>query len=102
MSNTTKKISLDVSSLKKGEAIEALIKSGVSYSEAEAYWSENGARTKGKGFRASFYKELAAKPLTEKEVNKFIESNGSANDKKHSSHYIGIAKLVAEVRATKK
>lgn len=102
MTKPTKEISLDLTGLKKGEAIEALIKSGVSYAEAEAYWSKNGARAKGKGFRASFYKELASKPLTEKDVKKFIEDNGSLNDKKHNSHYIGIAKLVAEVRAAKK
>ena len=93
---------VNVSGLSKGEAIESLIKDhGYSYKNAEKYWKDHGARTKSTGFRADFYSALKdGASLTDKqELIEFMEVNGASdNDIKQYTHYLAIAKLVADVR----
>ena len=85
----------------KGQAMEDLIKSGVSFKDAEAIWKEHGAGSKQRGFRALFYKELESHDMSKDEVQAFCEKHGSANDAKQYTHYVAIAELVAEVRNSK-
>ena len=89
--------------MSKGAAIEHLIKNeSYSYKDAEAYWKDNGARTKSTGFRAEFYAALKdGAQLTDKpSLLEFMEEHGaSANDKKHYTHYQTIARLVDDVRS---
>ena len=95
-------LEFDIDGMGKGAAMEHMIVAGVSYKDAEKYWKDHGARTKSTGFRADFYAALVdGAELTDK-VNllQFMKQNGaSANDTKQYTHYLAIAKLVADVRS---
>ena len=95
--------SVNVAGLSKGDAIESLIKDhGYSYKNAEKYWKDHGARTKSTGFRADFYAALVdGAELTDKiNLLQFMKQNGASdNDIKQYTHYLAIAKLVADVRS---
>jgi hypothetical protein len=95
---------IDITGMNKGAALEALIRNGSSYKEAEATWKKDGARSNATGFRAVFYKALEGGEALDSKATiiPFMESNGaSANDIKQFSHFLAIAHLVAEVRAAK-
>ena len=94
---------LDITAgMNKGQALEHLIREGYSFKESSEIWAKHGARTKSTGFRADFYSALKeGAELTDKNsLIEFMQDNGaSANDKKHYTHYLTIAKLVADVRS---
>lgn len=95
----TKK-SVDIAGLKKGEAMEALIRAGYGFAEAEKYWKDNGAAPKV-GFAAAFYAELEKGPMAEDEFNALIDAN-SANVQRHRSHYNNIRALANAIWESKR
>ena len=92
---------IDITGMNKGEAMEALIIGGYSYKDAEKKWKDEGARSNATGFRAVFYAALKDGFAGTDKVDliQFMEQNGaSANDIKQYSHFLAIAKLIADVR----
>ena len=90
-----------IEGLNKGAAMEAMIKGGSSYKDAEARWKEEGARNNATGFRAIFYAALKSGEIldTKDSIIPFMEKNGaSANDIKQFSHFLAISKLIADIR----
>lgn len=91
-----------VEGMKKSEAMEALIKSGLGYAEAEAYWKEHGTKRGKAGFRAQYYEAcLETKGGFDKDgFLAYAEKNGASdNDMKASAHYLAISALVERAKA---
>lgn len=92
--NATKK-TISIEGMNRGQAMEALIKGGMSFGDAEKYWAEHGA--KRGGFRQMFYAELIKHDMDKDAVAKFMEEqDASDNVKNLINYYYGIAKLVAD------
>lgn len=64
------------------------------------YFKDNGLTNRAGGFTADFYTFLLeaspAKPRTEKDIEKYLNDNGSQNVLNHSKHYQAIGALVAK------
>ncbi len=83
----------------KGDAIEILIREGVGYKEAEKAWKEHGSKTVSRGFKPKIYAYLREDVRTVEEVERFIKDNGSPNDLRWKSLYIGISELTNNIHA---
>lgn len=74
---------MDITNMKKAEAMEALIRDGYSFKDAEAYWKENGSASRG-GYMEDFYSVLEDGPMDEAKLDEWL-SDKSDNAKKHRS-----------------
>ena len=94
----TKKQTISIEGMNKGEAMEALIKGGISFKDAEVYWKDNGAK-KG-GFRAKYYEECLKRSFDKDSFIAFAKESG-ANDNviKLVSHYVNISAVIERAKA---
>ncbi len=70
---------------------------GLDQKDAKDYYDKYFKGTRGAGFTALFYAALSEAPMTEEEVDSFIESNGTIGTKGSASHFKGIAKLAEAI-----
>ncbi len=87
----------EINGKSKADAMDILVPA-IGFKAAEVFWKENGAKSKARGFRALFYKELETHDMNKDEVKEFCKTHGSPNDAKHYTHYVTIAELVQNVR----
>lgn len=92
---TKKTDNVDITGMKKAEALTALIQGGMDYPSAEKYWKENGSKA-STGFAADFYAALKDGPMDDATFDATI-SAGSANVQKHKSHYNAIRLLTNSI-----
>ena len=93
---TTKVISIE--GMSKGDAMEAMIKGGMSFNDAETYWAQNGS--KRAGFRAKYYEECLKRSFDKDSFIAFAKESG-ANDNviKLVSHYVNISAVIERAKA---
>lgn len=91
------KLAAEIEGKNKADAMDILVPK-IGFKKSEEFWKEHGARSKQRGFRALFYKELQAKDMTAEQVKAFAEKHGSKNDATQYTHYVAIANLVKAVR----
>ena len=92
----TKKINID--GMNKGQAMETLIKGGLSFGDAEAHWAQNGS--KRGGFRSKMYEAFLKQDFSKDALLTYIKKNGgSANDEKNLNSYLAISELVTRAKA---
>lgn len=95
---TTKNINLNVypSSI---DAIIGLVQDhGMSNEEAKAYYKANKPQA-SRGHAASLYAELEKGPMTDDEMDAWMDTRNSTNVKKHRSTYCGIVRLANSIHA---
>ena len=94
----TKAINID--GMKKNEALETLIKSGMSFDESETYWKENGSKRGAQGFRTKMYDAFLEQSFDKDGLLDYMAKNGgSSNDKKNINSYLAISALVERAKA---
>ncbi len=90
---------VNIEGMKKGQAIETLIKSGLSYDAANAHWKENGPKRGAAGFRAKFYEECLKRSFDKESFAAYArENDASENDIKGQPHYLAISALVERAK----
>ena len=93
---TTKVISIE--GMSKGEAMEAMIKSGMGFNDAETYWAQNGS--KRRGFRANYYEECLKREFDEDSFVEYAkENNATENIIKSVAHYLAISAVIERAKA---
>lgn len=66
-------------------------------------YKKAGGPGRTSGFRFKLYDAMRANPMmTNDECTKLVNEQGSDNDKKHLTHYIGIMNLVRDIASKKK
>ena len=100
---TAKQSELVLDMVERGEdrdsVIIALHGTGLSLAKASAVFrkvcEDNGieTRTRIAGFRSNFYDWLKEGKRSMKEVQEYVEEHGTDNDRRHLTHYQGIAEL---------
>jgi len=86
---------INIEGMKKADALTALIQGGMSYTDAEVYWKENGSKN-SVGFAAEFYTLLQKGVMSDEDFDKIITA-GSNNVQKHRSHYNAIRVLTNSI-----
>jgi hypothetical protein len=96
----SKKITVDITGMKKADAMTSLIQNGLSFTEAEAYWKANKSGTRADGFAGQFYAMLEQGVMTDEAFNQVIAA-GSENVQRHKSHYNGIRLMANKIWSAK-
>jgi hypothetical protein len=90
---------VNIEGMKKAAAMEALIKGGMSYPDAEAHWKENGSKRGAAGFRSKFYEECLKRNFDKESFTAYAQKSGaSENDIKGAAHYLAISALVERAK----
>lgn len=85
------------SAASKGEALENLIREGVSFKDAESAWKKFGSKKVTQGFKAQFFARLREGKLEGEELDAYIKEHGSENDYRQKSINIAIANLANSI-----
>ena len=84
------------------ELKEWLINQGVPFSKVPKVYRElGGPAGKRQGFRSQFYGWLREDTRGMDDVKAYIDEYGSENDKRHLTHYQGIAELANAIHNSK-
>ena len=90
---------VNIEGMKKGQAMETLIKSGMSFDNANAYWLKHGSKRGQAGFRAKFYEECLKRSFDKESFATYAQKNdASDNDIKGVAHYLAISALVERAK----
>jgi len=89
----------DIEGMKKGEAMETLIREGLSFAEAETYWKENGSKA-SRGFTGDFLVELEREAMDDALFELLIGSQ-SKNIQNHRKLYDNIRSMANAIWAAK-
>ena len=93
-----KKKTIDISEMKRSDALVALIREGMDMTEAEAYWKEHGSK-RATGFRARFYEECLKTDFNKDSLLEYMKGEkASENVINLVNYYLGIASLVTRAK----
>ena len=77
--------------------MEAMIKDGMSFNDAETYWAQNGS--KRRGFRAKYYDECLKREFDKDSFVEFAkEHNATENIIKSVTHYLAISAVIERAK----